>query len=187
MTWNSFHHRGEILREAMRVADARRDGVLPMDLDGVAAVFTDELDLLGAMMLKWHTRLSGNVERALAEQPLDLEAAVAVAWRDTAAQLPGVRAIMDRYATDADHADLQPILRRASEREWARLAVLAGLASAPGPAAAHVGRRIVEQARTAGVPDSPEPIEQAVTPSPSLEAPVAQPSFVDRIRAVLAA
>lgn len=194
MTWNAFHNRGEILRQAIEIADQRRDGVLPMDVDGVDARFADEADLLGAMMLKWHTRLSGNVERALAEQPLDLEAAVALAWRDTSRQMPGVRAIMDRYATHPGQADLHAVLQRASEREWARLAIQAGLANSASPAAARAGRRIVERARTESaealaVTATPEPTEQAATAtaSPSHEASSAQPSFVDRIRAVLAA
>jgi hypothetical protein len=199
MTWNSFHHRGEILREAIAIADERRDGVLPMDHDGVRAVFSDDLDLLGAMMLKWHTRLSGNVERAMADQPLDLKAAVVDAWRLTAGQMPGVRAIMDRYGRLADDSDLQPVLDRAQEREWARLAVLAGLASAADATAARVGRRIEAEARAgeplreprheAGTAMTTETTERAATgtTSPSLEAPEQQPSFVDRIKAALAA
>ena len=31
MTWNTFHHRGEILHTVVDAANARRDGVLPMD------------------------------------------------------------------------------------------------------------------------------------------------------------
>ena len=36
MTWTSFHSRGEILRDVIAVANQRRDGLLPMDVDGVA-------------------------------------------------------------------------------------------------------------------------------------------------------
>ena len=190
MTWSSFHNRGEILRAAVATADARRDGVLPTDLDGVRAVFTDDADLLGAMMLKWHTRLFGNIERALAEQPLDLEAAVAAAWRDTADQLPGVRAIMDRYSVHPDHTELHDVLERAREREWASLAIQAGLASDASPSAARAGRRIEERARRGPASTTtPEPTEQdAPADAPTSHgAPAAQPSFVDRIKAVLAA
>ena len=45
-------------------ADARRDGLLPMDVTGVRETFGDELTLLGALQLRWHTRLSGHLERA---------------------------------------------------------------------------------------------------------------------------
>ena len=43
MTWTSFHRRGEILRAVIAAADPRRDGLLPMDVDGVAETFGDEL------------------------------------------------------------------------------------------------------------------------------------------------
>ena len=33
-----------------------------MDVPGVAERFRDELDLLGALHLKWHTRLAGHIE-----------------------------------------------------------------------------------------------------------------------------
>src|SRR5687768_14437207 len=59
MTWNAFRSRGEILRDVTAVADDRRDGALPWDVAGVPAVFADELDLLGALQLRWHTRLAG--------------------------------------------------------------------------------------------------------------------------------
>lgn len=185
MTWNAFHNRGEILHRAIAIADVRRDGVLPMDLDGVTAVFDDEADLLAAMMLKWHTRLSGNIERALAEQPLDLEAAVATAWRDTSNQMPGVRAIMDRFALPTERADLHAMIERAAEREWAKLAIQAGRANTASPSAARVGRDIEQRARQ-GVYQSTEPAVAAPT-STSHEVPDDQASFVERIRAVLAA
>ena len=77
MSWKTFHHRGETLRDVEHVANERRDGALPMSVPGVAENFTDELDLVGALVLRWHARLSGNIERAMAGEPLDLEAAVA--------------------------------------------------------------------------------------------------------------
>ena len=55
MTWTSFHRRGEILRDVIASANRRRDGRLPMDLIGVAETFGDELSLLGALQLRWHT------------------------------------------------------------------------------------------------------------------------------------
>ena len=76
MTWKSFHRRGEILRTVIATADASRDGVLPMDVEGVAETFGDELRLLGALQLRWHTRLAGRIERELMHQPMDLEGAV---------------------------------------------------------------------------------------------------------------
>lgn len=48
-------------------------------LPGLSESFTGELDLIGALLLKWHARLSGNIAHALAREPMDLESAAAVA------------------------------------------------------------------------------------------------------------
>src|SRR5687768_132049 len=85
------------LGTSLDTADERRDATLPMDVDGVAETFGDELSLLAALQLRWHTRLAGRIDRALAEQPLDLAAAVETAWADTADRMPGVRLILDGY------------------------------------------------------------------------------------------
>ena len=92
MTWTTFHHRGEVLRTVTRTADERRDGVLPMDVTGVRETFGDELTLLAALQLRWHTRLSGHIERALLDHPTDLEQAVdrrVARDRRRAARAPG--------------------------------------------------------------------------------------------------
>ena len=183
MTWNSFHNRGEVLRQAIEIADQRQDGHLPMQAPGLHDFFDDETDLLSALMLKWHTRLMGNVERAMSEQPLDLEAAVVGCWRQTAAQMPGVRAILDRLA-DED-TELGALVRRAREREHARLAIAAGLANHPGERAARVGASLEAAARTAA-PSLPE--QKGVhAGSTSQEHAPSAPTFVERIKAVLAA
>ncbi len=88
MTWKSHHDRGAVLRDVITTLDARRDGLLPMDLPGVAEAFGDELTLLGALQLRWHTRLAGRI---------DAGAAAAEARRATARDLPGVRAVIDHY------------------------------------------------------------------------------------------
>jgi len=97
MTWDAFHHRGDVLRAVDAEADARRDGTLPMDLPGVAETFGDESALVTALQLRWHTRLAGRIEREVDRAPHDPEAAVAAARRQTARELPGVRAVLDRY------------------------------------------------------------------------------------------
>ena len=68
-----------------------------MDVSGVAAAFGDELTLLGALLLRWHTRLAGRIESELARHPDDPAAAAADARRATARDLPGVRAVIDHY------------------------------------------------------------------------------------------
>ncbi len=180
MTWNAFHNRGEILRQVIAVADERRDGHLPVEVPGVRENFAGELDLLSALMLKWHARLSGNVERELMLEPMDLECAVARAWRLTSDEMPGVRAVIDRYNAQPTDRDMATALERAREREWLRLAGAAGVASDESGAAARAGARIEESAR-ALAPGSASPVD--LVP----EQPTAHGSFVERIKAVLAA
>ncbi len=176
MTWNAFHHRGEILQTVIDTADVRRDGVLPMDLPGVRETFSDELDLIGALSLKWHTRLSGNIERELMAQPMDLEGAIVNAWRKASEAAPGIRLILDRYTESPSDPEMAVALTRAQEKEWLKLATAAGLANDDSAAAARAGERLTTKARA----DLPVPA------SPNVDA-VDSPSLVDRIRAVLAA
>ena len=75
--------------------------MLPSDVPGVAAVFADDLELLGTLQLKWHTRLAGRIEREQLHQPMDLRAAVVRAWHRTADELPGVRAVLDAQRAHA--------------------------------------------------------------------------------------
>ena len=174
MTWKSHHRRGDVLREVIRTADERLDGRLPLDVEGVADTFGDELTLLGALQLRWHTRLAGHVERALADQPLDLEGAVALAWLDAAEDMPGTRAIIDHHVAHPTSPEMARATRIATGKEHELLALMAGRASAPGEAAQRVGREIEAAARASYVPGA------APRSAPA-------PSLVQRIRAVLAA
>jgi hypothetical protein len=193
MSWTAFHSRGETLHAVVDTANANRDGILPMQVPGVTENFTDEIDLVGALLLKWHARLSGNVERALLREPMNLEAAVATAWRTTAEQLPGVRLVIDRCVESPQTPEMASAMERAREGEWVRLATAAGLASGQGPAAVAAGRRVEELAReglATGRADKTAQTDQAepaasVGPTELVEPPTV--SFVDRIKAVLAA
>lgn len=147
MTWTSHHRRGDVLREVIRTADTRRDGHLPLDVAGVAETFADDLTLLGVLQLRWHTRLAGHLERQLAEQPLDLEDAVARAWRTAAEELPGIRAIIDHHVAHPTSAEMARTTAIATGKEHEMLALAAGRASAPGEAARRVGRAIEDAAR----------------------------------------
>lgn len=173
MTWTTYHHRGEILRTVIAVADQRRDGVLPMELDGVVERFDDELGLLGALQLRWHTRLAGRIEHALMDQPLDLESAVVSAWGTTAAEMPGVRAILDRYRAEPTDGRMGAAMTRAVAKEHILLAAMSGKGGYADELAAPVGATIEARARAA------YGAKGRVTPR-SL-------SLLDRIKAVMAA
>jgi hypothetical protein len=147
MTWNAFRSRGEILRDVTAMADDRRDGALPWGVAGVSAAFADELDLLGALQLRWHTRLAGRIERELMSQPLDLEQAVVTAWRATAQELPGIRAVVDRYREEPLDRAMADAMATATAKEHELLAVMAGRATLDDPRAARVGAEIEARAR----------------------------------------
>jgi hypothetical protein len=97
MTWTTYHRREDAMRDVIAAVDSRADGRLPMDLPGVAETFGDDKTLLGALQLRWHTRLAGRIERELDRAPHDPGAAIAAARRQTARELPGVRAVLDRH------------------------------------------------------------------------------------------
>ena len=151
MTWTSFHRHDEVLREVVAAVDSRSDGLLPMELPGVMETFGDELTLLGALQLRWHTRLAGRIERELMEQPLDLDAAVIAAWHATADELPGIRAIVDHYVAEPLDAAMAQALTKATAKERTLLAVMTGRVSTnvngPDVVAVRVGEEIEELAR----------------------------------------
>ena len=175
MTWKSFHSRGEILRDVIAVANRRRDGVLPLDVEGVADVFDDDLTLLGALQLRWHTRLAGRIERELMQQPMDLEKAVVAAWHATADELPGVLAIVDQHRAAPLDQPMAEAMAKSAAKERILLAMMAGRVSSSGDAAVRVGAEIERRARASYQPE----------PVPSHRG--GQPRLLDRIKAALAA
>ncbi|GAA4811117.1 hypothetical protein ACFQ0K_03725 [Nocardioides caeni] len=183
MTWKAFHNRGEILRAVIATSAVRRDGRLPMDLTGVSETFDDELDLLAALTLKWHTRLSGHIERMLAHQPMDLDEAVAIAWSNTAHELPGVRLIIDHYRDHPADESMAIAMAAATFKERHLLAVMAGRSGLGVEAAERAGIEVEERARALhrGMP--------AMTPEAVYEEPepAEHRSLIDRLRAVMAA
>ena len=140
-------NRGDTLRRVIAVADQRCDGRLPGDVPGVAETFEDQLSLVGALQLRWHTRLSGRIERELMAQPLDLEEAVVTAWRRAAAEMPGVRAILDRQRSQPTDRAIATAMARATIKERTMLAVMAGRVSAEDAAALRIGEQIELRAR----------------------------------------
>ncbi|MDF9714717.1 hypothetical protein [Nocardioides sp. ChNu-99] len=181
MTWNSYHRRGEVLAAVAATADARRDGLLPTDVAGVAETFRDDLDLLGALQLRWHTRLAGRIDRELSGQPLDLEAAVVAAWVATARDLAGVRMVLDRATTEGAGEEADRMLGIAVTKERLVLAAMAGRSSFDDAASAAVGAAIEDRARATLA------AEAAATPRVGAHAAGPRPTLLDRLRAALAA
>jgi hypothetical protein len=147
MTWTTFHRRGEVLRTVTATVDERRDGRVPMDVPGVRETFGDELSVLAALQLRWHTRLSGRLEHALLHQPVDIDDAVIGAWHATAAELPGTRLVLDHYRAEPLDAAMADVLRTAAAKEHVLLAAMAGQSTADAAVTAAVGRELEERAR----------------------------------------
>jgi hypothetical protein len=177
MTWKAFNTRGETLRAVIAASARRRDGILPMDVDGVSDNFADELDLLGALQLKWHTRLAGHIEAELAPQPMDLESGVAAGWARAAEELPGVRMIIDRYRDQPVDDTMAQAVARFTAKEHHYLAAMAGLASVGREEGQAVGARIEERARTT----------EAGVSALDVKDDTRRGSLIDRLRAVVAA
>lgn len=165
-TWDSFHRRSEVLRAVVDEANQRRDGILPTDLPGVAETFGGHAGLVAALQLRWHTRLAGRIERALMEQPMDLEAAVIGAWRRTAEELPGVRMVLDSAAAHPSSEEMADALATAQRKDWTLMAAMAGLAGPGDAGAASVGRRVEQKARTLYRPTR-TPTHHRAAPGPS--------------------
>jgi hypothetical protein len=176
MTWEAFHSRGDVLRRVFDEVALRRDGQLPMDLPGVRETFRDELDLLGALHLRWHTRLHGLIERQLNEQPMDLESAVIAAWRRTADEIPGIREIQDNYLAHPIDDEMARATQRAAAKERQLLALVSGRVSTLQVEAhgSRIGAAIESAAR-----------EGYVLPDP--KRPAGSVRFLDRLRAAMAA
>lgn len=174
MTWDAFHSRGEVLREVIATANARRDGNLPVDVAGVTEKFEDDLALLGAMQLRWHTRLAGHIERHLMTQPMDLEAAVIAAWHQTYDEMPGARIIVDNYTSNPVDERMAMAMLTAQSKERQLLAVMAGKSGLDEDFAARAGEKIETKAR--------EGLQ-----SVQAEERTSTVSILDRIRAALAA
>jgi hypothetical protein len=153
MTFTTFHRRGEVLRAVTAAADARRDGLLPMDVAGVPETFGDELSLVAALQLRWHTRLSGRLEHALGHQPVDPDEAVAGAWHATADELPGTRLVLDRCRAHPLDDAMAAALGTAAAKEHLLLAAMAGRSSSDVDTTLATGRALEERARTTYRPE----------------------------------
>lgn len=145
MTWDAYNRRKSALREVVAIVDARRD-LTPTDLldrvDPQREAFADESELLREAQLAWFQRLSGTLDRfgGVEETP---ESTAVTAWVDAAAQMPGVRSLLDA------HLDA-PVLATAVVNERVMMAAVSGVPMHHPDAAAH-GERIIDSARERAV------------------------------------
>ena len=141
MTWVEHHRRDQALRAVVELADRRRDGLLPWDeIADAREVFGAPADLLAALQMRWYTRLSGSIDSVLAEEPGDHAAAVVHAWRYAAADLAGLRAVLD---ANLDH----PVIAAGRRKELAMIATAAALSWLGDPRIARIGQQVEDRAR----------------------------------------
>ena len=191
MTWLAFHRRADVLRAVADEADRRLDGILPTHVPGVSVTFRDDLDLLGALQLRWYTRLSGALERSLAAQPRDLDVAVRDAWVSTAEELPGIRAVLDAHVETPSTLEMARALERAMAKEQVLLATMAGrdygTNADTDPRAVEAGRLLREEARATFAAGATNHKTAASPASATHRAePRGSAAFVERIKAALA-
>ena len=181
MTWKAFHNRGETLRSVIATSAVRRDGRLPMDVDRVSAALRGPHPLLAPRARNWPNRLYGQIERMLSFHPMDLDEAVAIAWSNTAHELPGVRLIIDHYRAHPIDDAMAQAMAVARFKEHHLLAVMAGRTSIGDESADRIGGEIEERARLLhrGMP--------MITPDAAYAEPEVRGSLLERLRAVVAA
>lgn len=137
-----LHLQETVLAAVIATADRRLDGRLPwFDVPDAERCFRTPERLVSILQLRWHTRLSALIEEALDDEPLDLARAVIEAWRGCAAEMTGVRRILDA------HADTLA-MQIAQRKDWALLASAKGLRPTDDPRVVAVGRKIEDLARS---------------------------------------
>lgn len=170
MTWDAYNRRKTALRAMLDIADRQRDISLTELLDtvdGAHDAFANETEALFELQMTWFQRLSGHMDRLLSESRESPELVAVTAWVDTAADLPGVRALLDA------HRD-EPALRKAFAKELSFLAMSSGAPTHDDALAAR-GLRIQNSARET----------VAAMPAPPVEPP--RPSLIARLRNAMAA
>ena len=156
--------REDVLRRVISDLDDRRDGILPMHLAGVSEHF-DATSLIGALQLRWHATLSGQIERELDDNPIDQGDAVVLAWARARETHPGLRAALDHAAAHPAGAQMAANLRTAIVKEHAMLAATAGLAGLANPQGAVIGAELERRARAVRVTaPAPAPIPAQARP-----------------------
>jgi hypothetical protein len=148
MKTNPKPSRAGVLHAVIEEMLARDDGQIPTDIVGTDTFFHDTEDLAGALLLRWHTRLTASLERGLVGDPEDREEMVIEAWRHAAESYRGVRRVLDELAETPPTEGLAHAVRTTTRNDWAAMAVAAGLASGFDEPAIRVGHRLEIKARS---------------------------------------
>lgn len=150
--WDNFHRRAAAIRAVVEDLDATV-ATDPRWTAELAEVFPGPDDVLVALHEMWSRRVTARVEMAL-DLGQDLPAeSVENAWFEVAAELPGVRRVLDAHAQDE-------VLQPFEQHEHRLLAIAAGMASPSDSLeyAARAGRRLVTNIRAQHVePTVPRP------------------------------
>ena len=146
IAWDTYRRRATALRRVIADLDRSGSSTLPWN-DELAAIFDDPDDLLVALHDVWTRRLEGRVDLALEIDEQESVESVALAWREVAGELPGVRRVLDQQADN-------PVLRHSERHEHRLLAVAAGRATISDPLSrsAAEGERLVARFRDADRP-----------------------------------
>ena len=143
IAWDTYRSRATALRRAIADLDRSGSPTLPWN-DELAAAFDDPDDLLVALHDVWTRRLEGRVDLALEIDEHESWQSVALAWREVADELSGVRRVLDGQADN-------PVVRHSRRQEHRLLAVAAGIATISDPLShsAAAGERLVARIRAA--------------------------------------
>lgn len=139
--WDNFHRRAAAIRAVVEELDAT-ETTDPRWTDELAEVFDGPDDVLVALHDVWSRRVTARVEMAL-DLGQDLPAeSVENAWFEVAAELPGVRRVLDAHAKDE-------VLQPFEQHEHRLLAIAAGMVGSSDSLehAARAGRRLVTNIR----------------------------------------
>lgn len=140
-------NRAGVLHDVIMEILSRKDGRIPVDIAGIDECFSGVEDLVGALMLRWHTRLIASLERGLLTEPEDRKEAVIEAWRHATWIYWGVRMVLDQLAEDPPNDVVARALQVTARNDWAAMAMAAGLASGFDEQATRVGHRLELEAR----------------------------------------
>ena len=143
IAWDTYHRRATALRRVITDLDRSGSSTLPWN-DELADVFDDPDDLLVALHDVWTRRLAARVDLALEIDEHEAGESVALAWREVADELSGVRRVLDRQQDN-------PVLGHSGRQEHRLLAVAAGHATISDPLSrsAAAGERLVARIRGA--------------------------------------